>query len=87
MAQGRWRESRHALDRMEEQDLTRPEVRYILETGLWEEDKDQPPKDSKGWSYAIRGFTVDRRELRVAVSIVEDKSLVVVTVIELNRID
>lgn len=60
------------------------EYEYVLKTGWHEKRKDTYDEiEYKTWNYAIRGKTVDARELRVIVSFAED-GMLIITVIELE---
>ena len=74
----------HALDRMKERRITIPEVKHIIVQGYHEKSKDDFDEDLKAWKYAIRGKTVDKRNLRMAIALDRDTLLVVVTAIDLD---
>ncbi len=59
------------------------EYEYVLKTGWHEKAKDQYDVQNKAWNYAIRGKTVDTRELRVVVSF-DEEGLLIITVIDLE---
>ena len=84
--EGNWSLDPHAQRRMKERSITIPEVQYVLETGYREEKKDTcqtyASSGIKEMRYAIRGPTIDQRELRVVI-VLED-GLWVVTVIDLS---
>ena len=75
--------SRHARKRMRERDLDLPDILYILRHGWHEKRKDQFDSSYKSWNYAIRGKTVDERNLRIVVTF--DEGLLVVTAIDLDN--
>jgi hypothetical protein len=80
---GRYLDTRHATDRQNERAITRPEILYVLRHGYHEKRKDRFETQYQGWNYAIRGKTIDLRELRIIVSF--DKNLMlVITAIDLN---
>lgn len=84
--EGWWVDSCHALNRQAERRITRPEVVYVLRNGRHESRKDQFDEMHHGWNYAVRGKTVDGRELRIIVAFEEDEGgplLVIVTAIDL----
>ena len=80
---GDYRFSNHARQRMAERGVDPPEVRHVLRTGWHEARKDQWQEAYQAWNYAIRGSTVDNREVRVVVTF--EGSLLVVTVIDLEE--
>ena len=52
----------------------------MLTNGRHEKNKDQYQERYQAWNYAIRGRTVDKRDLRVVVSFDEDNMLVITAV-------
>ena len=83
IAEGRYLDTRHATQRGEERDITRPEILYVLKSGHHESHKDHFDEFHEAWNYAIRGKTVDGRSLRVVVSF--DEGLLIITAIDLDR--
>ena len=60
-------------------------MRQVIETGWNERNKDEFKPEWKAWNYAIRGKTVDKRELRIAVSFEQEYSmLIIITAIDLS---
>lgn len=82
--EGRYLDTRHATERQEERRITRPEVLYVLKRGHHEKKRDRFDDFHRAWNYAMRGRTVDRRELRVIVSF-EENGLLIITAIELGK--
>jgi len=74
----------HAKQRLEQREVTDPEMRYILTTGYREPKKDEFKAEHQSWNYAIKGKTVDDRKLRVAGSFDRD-DLLIITVIDLEN--
>lgn len=72
----------HAKARMAQRKVALTDLLYALTTGWHEAVKDEYSEEFRAWRYAVRGRTVDRRELRVAV--VLDPDLMVITVIDLG---
>jgi hypothetical protein len=73
----------HARNRLDQREVTESEVAYVLRNGWHEAQKDQYDDKHKTWKYAIRGKTIDSRELRVVVVfLIPD--LVIITVIDLD---
>jgi hypothetical protein len=83
-AGGRYRDTRHASERKAERQISLPEIRQVIERGYHEPAKDEFKEEWKAWNYAIRGKTVDRRDLRIAVSFDEEGYLLLVTSIDLS---
>jgi hypothetical protein len=79
VASGNYRESYH--QRVENvgrsgHDVTRQEIEQVLLCGRREPSRDQfEPYNT--WSYAIRGRTIDNRDIRIAVSIYEGMMFIV----------
>jgi hypothetical protein len=84
LAVGKYLVMPHAREREKDRKILRSEVIGILNSGYHEKSKDQYDKTYQAWNYAIRGYTVDRRELRVIVSIDNDRGLLIITVINLK---
>lgn len=72
----------HAQERQQERQITRPEYEYVLQTGFHEKAKDEFKPEYQTWNYAIRGKTIDQRELRVIVTF--EDGLLIITVIDLE---
>jgi len=85
MKSGRFRDTRHATERKQERDITILEIRQVVESGYHEKSKDEFKVEWQAWNYAIRGKTIDRRELRVAVSFDEEDVLLIITAIDLDK--
>lgn len=74
----------HAQIRLQQREVSRLEVKYILKNGRHEKRKDEFKEEHNTWNYSIRGKTIDERDLRVAVSFDKDE-LLVITVIDLDK--
>jgi len=84
IAVGDFLDTTHALARRSERFISRPEILQVLRSGWHEKNKDQYREEYQSWNYAIRGVTVDGRELRIVVSFEEDR-LLIVTAIDLEK--
>lgn len=80
---GSYLDTRHVVERKQERDITLPEVLQVLRRGFWEKRKDEYKMEHPSWNYAIRGKTVDGRELRVIVAFLAPHMLLI-TAIDLN---
>lgn len=69
---GRYRDTRHSLQRGWERNINLIDIIQVLETGFHEKSKDEYRVDFQSWNYAIRGTTVDGDHLRIAVYFEED---------------
>jgi hypothetical protein len=82
---GRYRDTRHSSQRRGERGIILPEIIQAILSGWHEKRKDEFKPEWNSWNYAIRGKTVDDRELRVAVAFEERASLLIlVTAIDLG---
>jgi len=80
------RDSRHTEDeRRPERDISLEEVRQVLGLGYHEAARDRYEEGYGSWSYAIRGRTLDNRELRIVVAFDEDDYVVLVTTRDLDQ--
>ena len=80
---GSYLDTRHAIDRQNERQITRPEILYVLKNGYHEKRKDKFDESYNSWNYSVRGKTVDRRELRVIVSF-DESGMLIITAIDLE---
>lgn len=81
---GTYLDTRHAFERRAEREITRPEALYVLRHGWHEKRKDDFKDQYKCWTYAIRGKTVDGRELRVCTSFDDEVGMLIITAIDLD---
>lgn len=75
-------ETGHALQRLQQREVTHLEYRYVLKNGYREKSRDRYDESFKEWTYAMKGKTLDGRLLRVVVAF--DEKLNVITVIDLE---
>ena len=75
--------SNHALERQSQRKITRSEVLQALKGGYHEKAKDLYDDVYEAWNYAVRGKTLDRRELRIVVSF-DVQGMLIVTAIDLK---
>ena len=85
--QGRFRDTRHTIERRQVRDITILEIRQVIDSGYHEKSKDEYKLEWKAWNYALRGRTIDGRELRVAVSFDVEDVLLIITAIDLDKAD
>ncbi|MBS0603734.1 MAG: DUF4258 domain-containing protein [Verrucomicrobia bacterium] len=64
--------------------ISLPEVVYVLMNGYHEKKKDEYKPEYSDWTYAIRGRTIDEKDIRIAVAFDED-GMLIITVIEIAR--
>ena len=77
-------DTRHAKERQTERVITRPEILHVLRNGRHERGKDSYQERYRAWNYAIRGRTIDKRDIRVVVSF-DDNSMLIITAIEVGK--
>ena len=82
---GWYRETAHALQRQTERKITLTEILHVLDTGRHEKSKDSFDEAYRSWNYAIRGWTVDRQDLRVIVSFDVERGLLIITAFYLEK--
>lgn len=81
---GRFFDTVHTTQRQAERQITRTEMLHVLRHGWHEKRKDVFDPRYHAWNYAIRGKTIDGRQLRVVVSF-EDTDLLIITAIALGE--
>lgn len=74
---GRYLDTYHSQARQFERGVARYEITDVLVHGFHEKAKDTFDDNYQAWNYAIRGKTVDKKELRVIVSFVTDSMLII----------
>lgn len=80
---GTYLDTRHATERERQRRITLPEILKVLRRGYHESRKDEFKDLYDAWNYAIRGKTVDGRQLRVCVSF-DASGMLLITAIDLN---
>ena len=81
---GRYLSCLHLELREEERGITRREVLNVLLTGFHEKKEDGFDEVYQKWHYAIRGKTLDARELRVFISFDETTKMIIITTYEMG---
>ena len=84
LSSGMYKDVVHAQKRQTERQITRPEYTYVLKNGYHEAKKDEFKEEHDAWNYSIRGHTVDKRDIRVAVSF-DEEGLLIITTIEVGK--
>ena len=82
---GNFIDTTHATLRKGQRKITRYEMVFVLETGFHEKKKDEFKSEHNAWNYAIRGKTLDRRELRIVVSFDQPTQMLIITAIDLTE--
>lgn len=78
---GRYRQSKHALERELERKISLPDV-YVLKKGYHEKRKTSFDEAFQTWKYAIRGKTIDDIDIRIIISF-DETGMMIITVMHL----
>lgn len=79
---GKYFQSIHFIEMMEERNVSFPDSIHVLRNGNHEKKKTQFHAASNKWRYAIRGKTTENVEIRVVITF-DDDNMVIITVIDL----
>ena len=85
IAAGKYLDTRHAQFRQQQRNISLVEIKYVIYNGYHEKRKDEYKSEWNAWNYAIRGRTIDHRELRVIVSVDDPINLLIITAIDLKK--
>jgi hypothetical protein len=85
MKQGAYVISNHAYERRNEREISIGDIQNVIKTGYHEKRKDEYKEEFRDWNYAIKGKTLDSELARICIAFVQESSLIVVTVIRLER--
>lgn len=80
----KYRQTLHALHRESERSIDLVDALYVLKTGRHEKNKTSFDDIFQTWKYAIRGWTLDREDIRVIVSF-DSEGMLIITVIKIVR--
>lgn len=81
---GRYRQSKHAIDRELERTIGLPDVLYVLKNGYHEKQKTSFDEAFQTWKYAIRGKTLDEIDIRIIIAF-DDNEMMIITVMHVVR--
>ena len=81
---GRYYDTSHATLRKNQRQIGLTHILYVLRHGYHEKRKDQYKPEHGDWTYAIRGKSIDGKDIRIAIAFDEDDMLII-TVIEVER--
>ena len=84
LEEGKYRYVGDANERLQQRSVTRLEVKQALKNGHHEKRKDEFKEEHNRWNYSIRGKTLDKRNLRLAVSF-DKNNMLIITVIDLDK--
>ncbi len=79
---GRYYDTSHAQKRKSQRNIGLSEVLYVIKHGFHEKRKDEFKFEHHDWTYAIRGRTIDDRDIRIAIAF-DEKKMLIITVIEI----
>lgn len=79
LEEGRYLETTHVQVREIQRGITFQDITHVLKTGRHEKSKDSFDIAFQAWNYAMRGTTVDQKELRVIVSFDKELDLLIIT--------
>lgn len=79
-------DTRHAQYREFERSITLPDALHVLKIGRHEKNKTRFDKSYSTWRYAIRGLTVEKKDVRVIIAF-ESSFLVIITVMDPSKKD
>ena len=74
----------HAIERGIERGISVADVTYALINGRHESSKDSFKVSFGSWNYAVRGKTIDKHELRIAIAF-DENHMLIITVIQLAK--
>ena len=74
----------HAQERQEKHKITLPDLLFVLSNGWHEKEKTLFDNEFQNWKYAIRGKTLDLKELRVIVDFEEKQNMLIITVFKVR---
>jgi DNA-directed RNA polymerase subunit F len=80
----KYRFTAHAIERRVQRAISVQDTRHVLTHGFHEKGKTTFDERNKAWNYAIRGKTLDNKDLRIIVAI--DEELIIITVIKVTKL-
>lgn len=81
---GRYYDTTHAMQRKIQRQITLTHILHVIRYGYHEKRKDEYKLEHKDWTYALRGTTIDGKDIRIAIAFDED-GMLIITVIEINQ--
>lgn len=81
---GMYKDTSHAIIRKKQRQISLPDVIYVLRYGRHEKIKDKFEPQYQGWSYAVRGYTIDKKDLRIAIAF-DDEEMLIITAIVITQ--
>lgn len=84
LEKGWFRLTIHALSRKLERLIELPDVLYVLKNGRHEKTKTVFDETFQTWKYSIRGFTLDKDDLRIIIAF-DEEAMLIITVIRIQK--
>lgn len=81
--QGKYIMTEHALERLNERDISLNDVEYILKTGFHERRKTSFDEIFRAWKYAIRGKSIEGIDLRIVIAF-DEKDMLIITLMRVG---
>ena len=85
VSEGNYTPVDHAKLRFDQREITIQEMEQVIRLGYHEKTKDIYKPEYKTWNYSIRGKTIDKKDLRIVVSLDKASGLLIITVIDLGK--
>jgi hypothetical protein len=82
---GRYYDTTHARLRKSQRQISLAHVLYVIKNGYHEKSKDQYHAEYSDWTYSVRGKTIDKKDIRIAIAFDKDDMLII-TVIQVARV-
>lgn len=80
---GDYLDTRHANDRKNERGINRLEIEQVLKDGWHEKKKDKFEEAYDSWKYAMRGKTIDKKDLRIIITF--QNKMLIITAMEVGK--
>ena len=81
---GAYKDTSHAIIRKHQRRVSLPDIIYVLKNGWHEKQKDEFHPEHDDWAYAIRGLTIDQKDLRIVIAF-DDTDMLIITAIVITR--
>lgn len=81
---GRYYDTTHAIQRKIQRQIRLTHILHVIRYGYHEKKKDEFKVEHNDWSYAIRGKTIDGKDIRIAIAF-DDDDMLIITVIEITQ--
>lgn len=82
--QGKYFLSEHAIQRLDERDISVNDVEYVLKNGYHEKKKTSFDEIFRTWKYAIRGKTIEELDLRIIIAF-DKNDMIIITLMHVGE--